>query len=256
MRAFESKKTIVYGGSSGIGLATALLLKERGADVTIASDIPVRGDLRPSIGDLGWIHCDVRDAAAVQACTEQVAAAGAIDYLVYCAGIQRYGRVEETSIETWDLVQSVNARGLFLAAHFAVPRMRAGGSIVCVSSVQSTACQTGVAAYAASKGSIDALSRAMAVDLAAQGIRVNAVLPGTIDTPMVRQTAEKMRSQRSSDEIVARWGSSHPIGRVAEPREVAQVIAFLLSDEASFVTGSSYRVDGGLLASLPVRLED
>ncbi len=127
---------------------------------------------------------------------------GPIDWLVYSAGIQRYGSVVETAIEQWDLVQAVNARGAFLAAHFAIPHMRKGGVIVHVSSVQGTACQQGVAAYAASKGSLDALTRAMANDHSGAGIRVNAVLPGTVDTPMVRASAEMFRGEGTTDDVL------------------------------------------------------
>jgi NAD(P)-dependent dehydrogenase (short-subunit alcohol dehydrogenase family) len=148
----------------------------------------------------------------------------------------------------------VNARGAFVAAHFAVPKMTRGGAIVHVSSVQGIACQTSVPAYAASKGTLDTLTKAMALDFAARGIRVNAVLPGTVDTPMVRASAEMFSEGRSSDAVVASWGMTHPLGRVAQPREIAQAIAFLLSEEASFVTGALLPVDGGLLAQLAVKL--
>jgi NAD(P)-dependent dehydrogenase (short-subunit alcohol dehydrogenase family) len=132
--------------------------------------------------------------------------------------------------------------------------MRQGGSIVMVSSVQALACQNGVAAYAASKGTLEALVRAMAVDHAKDNVRVNSVMPGTVDTPMVRASAASFRSDAPVEEVLQEWGSFHPLQRVAQPEEVARVIAFLLSDEASFLTGSSYLVDGGLLAQLPVRL--
>jgi NAD(P)-dependent dehydrogenase (short-subunit alcohol dehydrogenase family) len=174
--------------------------------------------------------------------------------LVYSAGIKRYGSVVDCKAEEWDSVQAVNVRGAFLAGHFAVPHMPRGAAIVHVSSVQGVACQQGVAAYAASKGALDALTRAMALDHAAAGIRVNAVLPGTVDTPMVRSSAELFRGKKTADAVVAEWGRFHPLGRVAQPREVARVIAFLLSEEASFVTGAMIAADGGLLAQLSVRI--
>ncbi|WP_158748670.1 SDR family oxidoreductase [Acidobacterium sp. S8] len=152
-------------------------------------------------------------------------------------------------------MQALNARGAFLAASAAIPQMKHGGSIVLVSSVQAIACQNSVAAYAASKGILEALTRAMAVDHAKDNIRVNSVMPGTVDTPMVRTSADLLRGDAPLEELLQEWGSYHPMQRVAQPEEVAQVISFLLSDEASFLTGSSYRVDGGLLAQLPVRLK-
>jgi NAD(P)-dependent dehydrogenase (short-subunit alcohol dehydrogenase family) len=158
--------------------------------------------------------------------------------MVYSAGIQRYGTVVDCTPEEWDTVHAVNVRGAFLAAHFAIPHMPKGASIVHVSSVQGTACQQGVAAYAASKGALDTLTKAMALDHAA----------------MVRSSAELFRGEKTADAVVTEWGRLHPLGRVAQPIEVARVIAFLLSAEASFVTGALISVDGGLLAQLSVRL--
>ena len=249
-----TKRALIFGGTSGIGLATALLLAERGAIMTVAGHEAEKPEAFTDVANIQWLHADVRSADEVAAAVEAASTDGPLDWLVYSAGIQRYGTVTESSIEDWDLVQGVNARGAFLAAHFAVPRMQRGGAIVHVSSVQGLACQSGVAAYAASKGTLDALTRAMALDHAAAGIRVNAVLPGTVDTPMVRASADLFRGSSTVDEVVENWGRLHPLGRVAQPREIAQAVAFLLSDEASFITGSLLAVDGGLLAQLSVRL--
>lgn len=248
MGPYAGKCAVVFGGSSGIGYATAKLLCERGATVLIASPEP------PLENGVPWIHCDVRNPDEVAAAIGKACGPHGLHWLVYSAGIQRYGNVVDTSIEEYDLVQEINARGAFLAAKCGVPHMRNGGAIVNVSSVQGRACQAGVAAYAASKGTLEALTRAMAIDHADDGIRVNVVLPGTVDTPMVRASAHSMRGNGTTEEMLAQWGESHPIGRVGQPVEIARVIAFLLSDEASFVTGAAYTVDGGLLAQLPVRL--
>jgi len=250
MAAYEGKRAIVVGGSSGIGLATARLLRDRGATVLIAG---VEAPLAAEDAAL-WMACDVRDPKQVEAAVAKAAGADGLDWLVFSAGIQRYGSVVETTIEEYDLVQAINARGAFLAAKYAIPRMHKGGAIVIVSSVQGIAVQTGVAAYAASKGTLDAMMRSMAIDHGPDGIRVNAVLPGTVDTPMVRASAEMLRGERTADDVVREWGRFHPLGRVAQPQEIAQVIAFLLSDEASFMTGAAVQVDGGLLAQLSVRL--
>lgn len=247
----KQKNAVIFGGASGIGLATARLLSDQGVRVTIAD---VKEPMERVNGSSRWIRCDVRDARQIEEAIQRSTEDMPLDWLVYSAGIQRYGSVVSTPVDEYDLVQQINARGAFLASRSAIPRMENGGAIVLVSSVQALACQAGVAAYAASKGTLEALTRAMAVDHASDNIRVNAVLPGTVDTPMVRSSAEKFRGRGSSEEVLEQWGGSYPIARIAHPREVAAVISFLLSDQASFLTGASYLVDGGLLAQLPVRL--
>jgi NAD(P)-dependent dehydrogenase (short-subunit alcohol dehydrogenase family) len=203
---------------------------------------------------LNWINCDVTRSEDIAAAVQESSKNEPIDWLVYSAGIQRYGSVVETSEKVWDEVQSVNVRGAFLACHFAIPQMRAGGAIVLVSSVQGVAVQQGVAAYAASKGALNTLTHSMALDHAAAGIRVNAVLPGTVDTPMVRASAEKFRGEDTTESMLSQWGAFHPLNRVAQPIEIARAIAFLLSEDASFITGCLLTADGGLLSQLSVKL--
>ncbi len=135
-------------------------------------------------------------------------------------------------------------------------RKRGGGSIVNVSSVQAFASQKSVAAYTASKGAINALTRAMALHHAAENIRVNVVCPGSIDTPLLRYAADVWKGDNSSDDMIAAWGKMHPIGRVGTPEDVAELIAFLASDRASFITGGEYKVDGGLTAAIAVVLPE
>ncbi len=245
------KNALIFGGASGIGWATARTMIEEGARVTIA-------DVRRPAGSVDeaarYIDCDVRDADQVSEAVRCATADTPLDWLVYSTGIQHYGSVVSTPIEEYDLVQAINARGAFLACRAAIPEMRNGGAIVLVSSVQALACQEGVAAYAASKGTLEALVRAMAVDHAKDKIRVNAVLPGTVDTPMVRSSAERFGGANGLEQTLQQWGDNHPLGRVAHAEEIANLIAFLVSDKASFITGASYRIDGGLLAQLTVRL--
>ena len=183
---------------------------------------------------------------------------GGVDVLVNSAGVQRYGTVVETEEEVWDEVLDVNLKGIYLASRHAIPEMRkrGGGAIVNLSSVQAFASQTGVAAYTASKGGINALTRAMALDHAGENIRVNAVCPASVDTPMLRWSANLFKGDKSVEETLEDWGTIHPVGRVARPEEVAEVIAFLAGPRASFVTGGDYKVDGGMLAALGVRLPD
>ncbi|WP_020674205.1 SDR family NAD(P)-dependent oxidoreductase [Amycolatopsis nigrescens] len=158
--------------------------------------------------------------------------------------------MEETSGELWDRVFDVNVKGVFHTCRAAVPQLRGrgGGSIVNVSSVQAFVAQSGAAAYVASKGAINAFTKAMAVDHAAEGIRVNVVCPGSVDTPMLRWAVGLTANGRDTGELIDDLGRTHPLGRVARPEEVAEAILFLSSRRASFITGSEHRVDGGLLA--------
>jgi NAD(P)-dependent dehydrogenase (short-subunit alcohol dehydrogenase family) len=152
----------------------------------------------------------------------------------------------------------VNLKGIYLVSKHAIPEMskRGGGSIVNVSSVQAFASQKGVAAYTASKGGVNALTRAMALDHAHENIRVNAVCPASVDTPMLRWSADLFKGEKTLEETLEGFGKMHPLGRVARAEEVAGVISFLASPEASFVTGGEYKVDGGMLAALGVQLPE
>ncbi len=198
---------------------------------------------------------DVRDSDAIMSAVRiTVETYGSLDTLVTCAGVQRYGTVTDTEEAVWDEVFAINVKGVFLAAKAALPYLRrsARGTAVVVSSVQGHATQTAVAAYAATKGALNALVRSMAIDEAPYGVRVNAVCPGSVDTPMLRSSARLFSdgSEEGAQRAIDDWGRSHPLGRVAQPSEIAEVVAFLASPRASFVTGEDIRVDGGLLAML------
>ena len=182
---------------------------------------------------------------------------GRLDTLVTAAGVQRYGDVVSTTPEVWNEVFEVNVRGVYFAAHHSLPAIReAKGTVTIISSVQGVANQNQVAAYAASKGALNALARGMAVDEAAFGVRVNALLPGSIDTPMLRDSATRFSngSQEEQDAVIAHWGTSHPLGRVGMPTEIGEVVSFLASQAASFITGAEIRVDGGLLSRIATPL--
>lgn len=263
MAEFEGTAALVTGGSSGIGRAVAMLLAERGANVAICGleAEPVQAvadELRSVRPDSEGAVVDVTDPTAVVDLVERtVHAFGRLDILVNSAGIQRYGSVEETTEEEWDRLFDVNVKAMYRTSRAALPHLRErGGAIVNVASVQAHASQTGVAAYTASKGAILALTRAMALDHADDGVRVNAVCPGSTDTPMLRWAADLFAGDEPPGELVERWGRMHPLGRVADPAEVAEVVAFLASPRASFVTGVDVPVDGGLLAALPVALPE
>lgn len=261
--SFSGKVAVVTGGSTGIGLAAAARLA--GGDARVAICSHDEATLEPALeiirrhGEAIGVRADVAvDADMERLLDDTVRAFGGIDHLVCSAGIQTYGTVADTPEETWDRTLAVNLKGVYLATRHAIPRMieRGGGALVIVSSVQGLACQTNVAAYAASKGALNALTRAMALDHARQGIRVNAVCPGSVDTPMLRHSAGLFQGGAGLEATLDDWGRAHPIGRIARPEEIAEVIAFLLSERASFITGEEVRVDGGLLAGVAVRLPD
>jgi NAD(P)-dependent dehydrogenase (short-subunit alcohol dehydrogenase family) len=262
MSEFDGKVALVTGGSTGIGRAVAARLAGAGASVVFCGieDDAVRAterELRERGGTATGMVADVRDAAAVQGLADlAVRRHGGLDAVVTCAGIQRYGTVTQTTEQEWDEVLGVNVTGVFLTCKAAIPHLRArgGGAIVTVSSVQAFAAQDRVAAYTASKAAVNALTRSMALDHAAEGIRVNAVCPGSVDTPMLRRSAGLFAGSRDPADLVAEWGRGHPIGRVARPEEIAELVAFLAGPRASFITGAAYPVDGGLLARLPVAL--
>ncbi len=261
---FAGKVALVAGGSLGIGRAAAERLAAGGARVVVAARRePAIAAVVASIHDAGGeatgVVADVStDDGAQRLVHTAVATYGGVDILVNSQGIQRYGTVEETTPALWDEVMTVNVKSMYLTARFAIPEMRTrgGGAIVNVASVQGLATQTRVAAYSTSKAAIIGLTRTIAVDYAREGIRANVVLPASVDTPMLRHSADLFRGEQSNDALIAEWGRMHPVGRVGNPAEIAEVIAFLASDRASFVTGGAYTVDGGMMAALGVTLPD
>ncbi|MEO6115938.1 MAG: SDR family oxidoreductase [Pseudolysinimonas sp.] len=261
--AHAGKVAVVTGGSQGIGQGIALALARDGAAVVVHGltldfvDETV-GLIRNAGGRAAGIAGPIQDEeTSRRAVALALAEFGRLDTLVTAAGIQRYGDVVSTPTAVWDEVFDVNVRGVYLAAHHALPPIReARGTVTIISSVQGVANQNDVAAYAASKGALNALARGMAVDEAAFGVRVNAVLPGSIDTPMLRASASQFSdgSQEGEDAVIRLWGSAHPLGRVGTPAEIGDVVSFLASDAARFVTGAEIRVDGGLLSRLAAPL--
>jgi len=257
-----NKVAIVTGGAKGIGFGSAQRLLEDGATVVIF-DVDVKAiasavEQFASYGDrFSGIKVDISsDAEVKRAVTDVGNKHGHINYLVNSAGIQTYGIAEDTSEELWDRTFGVNVKAMYLTTKYAVPFMRkvGGGSIVNISSVQALSNQKNVLAYAASKGAVNALTRAIAVDYAAEQIRCNAVLPGCVDTPMIRATAESFAGERSAEEFLHEWGLTHPIGRMATIHEIGQLVGFLCSEKSSFITGSSYVIDGEMTSQLPNKL--
>ena len=245
---FENKVVLITGGTRGIGFAAAKLFAQEGAHVVIvgrdqdktteaARDVPGRGEA----GDMS----NAADCEHIVAQT--LGSFGDLDVLVNCAGvIFRNRTVEQTSEEEWDTTFDVNVKGTFLMSKYALPALRkTKGGIVNVSSYVGLVGFAGASAYAASKAAILNLTRSMALDHAKEGIRVNAVCPGSVDTEMIHTAWQQFGDVEQARKL---WAGKHPLGRIASPEEVGNAILFLASEEASFITGVALPVDGGITA--------
>ena len=256
-----SNKVCIVTGTTGIGRAIALRFARSGAQVLSCGVDPVANSNLTSEANhnrlsIEVLRCDVSHPEDVQSAIQAaVTKFGGLDIIINAAAIHPYGTVEETALETWNRCLNVNVTGIFLFAHFGVPEMRkrGGGAMVNLASVQGYACQPGVAAYATSKGAIHSLTRALALDHARDGVRVNSISPGSIATPMLELAARTFSPELPVGQVFDRFGKAHPLGRIGTAEEVAELAAFLASDKASFCTGADYRIDGGLMAGIGVR---
>ena len=260
MKDFAGKVAIVTG-TTGIGRAIALRLATGGAQVLACGiEATANSELAADAAGLNLaLHvetCDVTDAEQVRAAIAKIVGQfGGLDIIVNAAAIHPFGDVLQTDMATWNRCMAVNVGSIYLLAHFGIPEMRKRGRgvIINLASVQGYACQRGVAAYATTKGAVQSLTRAMALDHAADQIRVNSISPGSIQTPMLAKSAANFSPDLPAGEVFARWGKVHPLGRIGTPEEVAELAAFLASDKAGFCTGSDYVIDGGLIAGISVQ---
>ena len=242
MKRFEGKVVLVTGAGGGIGLATIKRIAQEGG-TTVAGIL--NESQRSVIEGFDGVILDVRSEQGwddALAHVEQMH--GGLDVLVNNAGISPTGTAEETSWELWDEVMAINLKGTFLGCKKAIPliRKRGGGAIVNLASINAIRGNNRLVAYAATKGGVLAMTMSLALDHIGENIRVNCVCPATIDTDMVRQMVEETGNvDAATRSIIAK----HPIGRMAQPEEVASTIAFLASSDASFMTGLAIPVDGG-----------
>ncbi|MBN1449515.1 MAG: SDR family oxidoreductase [Anaerolineales bacterium] len=247
-KRFSGKVALITGGTRGIGLATARCFLQEGAAVALVARNPERG--QSVAKDLGclFIPADVRVAAACRAAVaETLAAYGRLDVLVNGAGvIYRNRTVEATTEEEWDITLDTNLKGAFLMSKYALPALRQSkGTIVNVASYVGLVGFAGASAYAASKAGLVSLTRTMALDHAAESIRVNCVCPGSVETDMIYEAWDAYGDTEAARRA---WEAKHPLGRIGTPEEIARSILFLASEEASFITGAALAIDGGITA--------
>lgn len=251
MNRLAGKVALVTGAAQGIGKGIAAAYAREGANVALldldeTTTQSATQDIREAGGETMAVAADVSDENAVNAAITRVQDTfGTLDVLVNNAAVMPAGRLHETSPEDVERCLAVNIRGAYLLSRAVIPAMleKRAGVILHMSSVTGLLGLPGVAIYSATKGALASLARAMSTDYAAYGIRVNAIAPGTIDSPMLHNF---LAAQKNPEPLRDAFDAMHPIGRVGTIDEVAQVCVFLASDEASFVTGATYTVDGGL----------
>jgi NAD(P)-dependent dehydrogenase (short-subunit alcohol dehydrogenase family) len=249
MTSMKGRVVLITGASSGIGRATALIFARNGAGVFAVgrNESELNSLKNESAGFEGSIRTHLADVTELdqvdRLVTETVDNLGQIDVLVNAAGIIKSGSLETTTLDEWDKMLNVNLRSVFYLMQRCVPHLELSkGNIVNVSSVTGTRAFPGVLAYCVSKAGIDQLTRCSALELASKGIRVNAVNPGVVETNLHKRGG---MSPEDYERFLANAANTHPIGRAGQPEEVGELIYFLASDNAKWITGATYAIDGG-----------
>lgn len=248
-RDFEKKVVVITGATSGIGRATALRFAAAGANIAaVGRKKEALSEVCEAIKENKVsalpINADVTtEADARRVIAETVSKFGRIDVLVNAAGILANGTIEDTLLDSWDKMMNINLRSVFNLMQLALPHLeKKKGNIVNVSSVTGLRAFPGVLAYCVSKAGLDQLTRCAALELAPKGIRVNAVNPGVVVTNIHRRGG---MSETDYETFLEKSRTTHPLGRAGEPEEVAELILFLASEDASWITGATYSIDGG-----------
>lgn len=249
---FKERVALITGGTEGMGYATARLFLMEGAKVVVTGRSDEKGRKAVSelsgIGDVHFVRGDVANVGDAKRMVEEtVARFGRIDVLFNNAGIYIEKPAEEMSEEEWDRLMDVNVKGTFLVSRYAIPHMRRQGRGVIINNSSDAGIigNRNCPAYCASKGAVTLMTKAMALDYATCGIRVNSVNPGTIDTPML---AREVEASEDPTAYMERTVNESPMGRIGAAEEVARAVLFLASDESSFITGACLSVDGGVTA--------
>ncbi|WBO21975.1 SDR family NAD(P)-dependent oxidoreductase [Sphingomonas abietis] len=242
----SNKRVIFVGAATGIGRATAEAFVAEGAKLVLLDVNPTAGKSTAEALGVPFVQCDISDENSVeQAVAAAVASLGGLDTLVNTAAIQDAGEVEDFDVKIWDRIYAVNARGSFLLAKYAIPHLKKsqGAAIVNTASLAGYRGGPGMVAYASSKGAVIAFTTTLALELAKDKIRVNAVCPGWVDTPFNDPAIGFMGGSDAQNQAIS---AMVPLGRQAVPAEMAPLYVYLASDESSFMTAQSITIDGGV----------